>query len=733
MNVRVRVWAAAALVSLLSTLAATAARLDRASAGLIGNYESYGSSAKTFEALDTAPGLAAVMSRWDGAAPDAFTVRWRGVIYVPSDGPYTFATRADGETTIFLDGRIILENGWDQPGQTVRQAVRPDSGLHALNINYRHNHGPLHLEVLWARGDAPLEPIPAWVLRNRRTSWERVVVARGLPTLLAVLEWMAVVLVVIACAATAWPLLFQIPGARTCWGAPRALGWIVAGSTLLNAIGIFWGIGRGWGVLELTPSYLGEALGKHFANGWWDAYPPAHFFVLTIATSPVLVLDWLGRLSDYDTYWAAALVTARVVSLVMAAGTLVAIYFSGSYVFGRRAGLFAAGIFALAAPFVYFAKMANVDVPYVFWFALSLVFYVRLIDGDRLRDYLGIAVTAALAVGTKDQAYGLYVAMPVVLLFSKGLNRKMLAAGAVSATALVLVDNVVFNFSGFLAHFNFVVGPGNTMYRVYAPTLAGRMALLKTTLGLLKLAWGWPLSLACLAGVAMGAAAKPTRRATIWLFAPVASYYLTFINVILYVYDRFTLPMTLVLAVFGGLAIDRLIAATSARRVSVAIVGAAFAYTVLYSSMVDVLMLRDSRYTAERWLDMQTLTPPDDIVASNVLPAYLPRVDAYKYADVESTLDLQMAQPKFFILNVDYLRGQAPDSPVGKMITALEQHTIGYSRVLRTRRATPWPWSWVPDPHRDLAGDRLEPVFVSNLRYINPTIEIFQHDTTLGR
>jgi hypothetical protein len=191
--------------------------------------------------------------------------------------------------------------------------------------------------------------------------------------------------------------------------------------------------------------------------------------------------------------------------------------------------------------------------------------------------------------------------------------------------------------------------------------------------------------------------------------------------------------MALVLALFGGLALDRWMSARRAGRIGAIVVVAVFAYTFLYSSTVDVLMLRDSRYTVERWMDTQTLLPPNDMVASNVLPAYLPRMSAYRFGDVENTLDLQMAQPKFFILNADYMRGQPPDSPVGLLIAALEQHKIGYTNVFRARRATPWPWSWVPDAHPDLTGDRLDPLFVSNLRNINPTIEIFQHDTTIGK
>jgi hypothetical protein len=467
-------------------------------------------------------------------------------------------------------------------------------------------------------------------------------------------------------------------------------------------------------------------------HGWYNAYPPFHFMLLAVVISPIVLLDALGRLSVNTLIWIQAmLLLSRLVTIVMAAGTLVAIYVAGARAFNRRAGLFAAAIFALAAPFVYFAKMANVDVPYMFWFAVALTFYTALLHGDRTRDYVGLAIATALSICTKDQAYGLFLAMPVCLVVSKGLNRKMLIAAAVSIAVFALGDNVLLNYSGFVDHVNFIIGPGNTDYRVYGATLAGHLQLLVMTLRALKWTWGWPFSASCIVGAAVALADARTRRAAVWLLLVVAVYYLSFINVILYVYDRFTMPMALVLALFGGVAFDALLNRQAPRALRIGFVAAAFAYTLLYSGMVDALMLRDSRYSVERWLATQTLAAPNDLVASNIHSAYLPRLYGYRYGDVLSVEELQIAQPKFFILDVDYMRGEAADSPFGKMVSALEEHKIGYTKVFYARSQP--PWRWLPDAHPDLAGDRKDPIFVSNLRYINPTIEIFQHDTTIVR
>ena len=99
------------------------------------------------------------------------------------------------------------------------------------------------------------------------------------------------------------------------------------------------------------------------------------------------------------------------------AGTLIAVYVCGAGAFSKRAGVFAAAIFALLTPFVYYAKTANPEVPYVFWFAVSLVFYLRFTRTLAAKDVVWFAISAALAICTKDQAYGLYLPVPFVIAY----------------------------------------------------------------------------------------------------------------------------------------------------------------------------------------------------------------------------------------------------------------------------------------------------------------------------
>ena len=183
------------------------------------------------------------------------------------------------------------------------------------------------------------------------------------------------------------------------------------------------------------------------------------------------------------------------------------------------------------------------------------------------------------------------------------------------------------------------------------------------------------------------------------LLVPVASYYLGFIDVILYNYDRFVLPMCFVLAIFGGLAFDRLLSSRSrVRGWGIAATAAAFAYTLLYAGAVDVLMIEDSRYDAERW--MSAHVGRNELVGVSGLHESLPPLDDFHLEEIGTVAELRQEHPEYVVLNADYARAVPPETP----------------------------WGWLPSGHPDLVGARQETVVFNTLRNINPTIEIFQRE-----
>ncbi|HEY2151721.1 MAG TPA: PA14 domain-containing protein [Vicinamibacterales bacterium] len=691
--------------------------------------------------IDREPATESVFSDWSGRPTLSFTAIWSGWLLAPDEGRYTFGLSADQSATLEIDGEVVADTRRTRARVPVTGTMTLQRGPHSLFLRYVHDAGVPALSVSWSQADSSLEPVPVWALRTRQISYRRFATDRVLDAAEAASS-VALVLAVLWAAWTVWGTALTSLGTR--WigvGVARPLLCVVAGSMVLNVIGITWGLPQGdWVGDELGPFFVLDALAHRFGRGWFTIYPPFHYYVLTLAYAPVFAASWLGFIGLHTTLAHGLMaLSGRLVSLLMAAGMIVAVFVGGRRTFGSRAGLFAAALFALATPFVYSAKTANVDVPYLFWLALSLACYLGILTDGSLAAYIGCVVTATLAVCTKDQAYAFCAGMAPVVLFE--LWRKASRANvprpmwraitdrrvAVAVVALVLTfvvaENLVFNLSGFLQHVATITGRQVSAYQSFAPTVNGRLSLLVLTGHLVELSWGWPAFLVCALGLGWALTSPADRRAAIWLLVPALSYYLGFINVVLYNYDRFVLPLCLVLALFGGFAIDRLTAAcTSYRSWRLAASGVLLIYTLLYSGTVDALMVRDSRYGVERWLADHVRE--GDLVGTTGIARYLPRLDPFATVDLDRPETLTKALPRFCIVNADYTRSEAVETPLGQVIAQLESGAAGYRLVLRARSSSPWPW--LPGAHPDLVGDRLDLNSTSFLRNINPTIEIFE-------
>ncbi|HTQ80240.1 MAG TPA: glycosyltransferase family 39 protein, partial [Thermoanaerobaculia bacterium] len=170
----------------------------------------------------------------------------------------------------------------------------------------------------------------------------------------------------------------------------RAYRWVLLSvflwALVLFAVGIEWGLPNwiAWAGDELHPTSWEKAISPATPTGWHARYPPLHFALLYWGSWPLRQL--LGRkLLALDDYAANTLLIyfSRGVSLVMAMAALWLLYQVGREVYGRRSALATVFVTASIAPFAYYAKMGNLDVPYLCWFTLSLLAYVRILKYQR--------------------------------------------------------------------------------------------------------------------------------------------------------------------------------------------------------------------------------------------------------------------------------------------------------------------------------------------------------------
>jgi 4-amino-4-deoxy-L-arabinose transferase-like glycosyltransferase len=512
---------------------------------------------------------------------------------------------------------------------------------------------------------------------------------------------------------------------------------VLALSVFLNTWGIWWSLPnvRGWAPDELVPSDILEAVAVMFSHGWSGKYPPFHYAVVAAADVPVLMLSWLG-LVDLESPGVRLIMflIGRFVSVLFGAGIVVVVYLCGRELYGRRGAVLAALTAALMAPFAYYAMLTNLDVPYLFWFALSLLAYIRILDRHQRRDYVLFAASATLAVCTKDQAYGLFVLTPLAILVARYrrwravggpiveivFDRTTMLAAAVAVGIFLVADNLLFNFSGFVAHVKTILGPASTDYQMFPGTVAGQVRMASLAILELGYVFGAPLALIVAIAVVWGLVRAKTTGWLPWLLVPALSYYATFIGVVLYFFDRFLLPIGLVLSLFAGAWLERFIApGVAARRLRVVLVAAAFAYSVIYVAMVDYTLTHDSRYAVTQWIKAHA--DRDQLVAARGPLEYFMLSEGFMSVSVESMEDVAAAQPAFIVLNADQMDVLPPGHPTRTMHDALLDGRAAYRLAFKYR--TPAPW-W-PGRHPDLDDTRREPQ-LSSLGMVNPTLEIFE-------
>jgi hypothetical protein len=230
------------------------------------------------------------------------------------------------------------------------------------------------------------------------------------------------------------------------------------------------------------------------------------------------------------------------------------------------------------------------------------------------------------------------------------------------------------------------------------------------------------LLLASAGGWIIALRSSSSRGAAAVLTVVVASYHLTFINVVMYAYDRFLLPVCLVQALFAGVWFDRWLTRSAPllawRRAATAGV---FVYSVLYVGMIDAQLLSNSRYDVERWL--RAHAQPRERIGTLFPRRHLPRLDGFDTQTIESEEDLKGFAPLYYVFNADYARAVDPKSPTGAFLAGLRSEAFGYTLALSYR--APAPWGWLPGAHPDLVGPRLEPSS-STLRDINPLFLVYQ-------
>ncbi len=329
---------------------------------------------------------------------------------------------------------------------------------------------------------------------------------------------------------------------------------------LLILPGLFWGLPSAITPQVDAPFPLGPLLfvAEYSRSHLNITYPAFHQLLMLPFYAVVFGVTWLtGGISHFSSTWpyglhnistffSVLIFLTNLISAIMAVLLLRATF---PFVERSRQWLwFGLLVIGTNGVFVYYARVGNLDMPYNFWWALTLVGLWRyLIAGCPARTSLFPAgVAAALAAGSKDQAVGLIIGAGFLLLsFAAGKSvswrdriRNTFLFGLTVVVAYFLVA-VLPQPVRWWNHARFVVSP-------HAPTsipfsLAGEIQIFWITIDQLRHVFGVPvLALAAVGAVFLF---RSGRGREFWLLAfPLMGYYLVIIAKTRVAYPRFMIP-----------------------------------------------------------------------------------------------------------------------------------------------------------------------------------------------
>lgn len=517
------------------------------------------------------------------------------------------------------------------------------------------------------------------------------------------------------------------------WGIPHATSEVTV---------------RGWEVDAITGIGVLSELSNLLSAGradWYVAYPLFHYLVLIAAYVPYLALATLtGALSaptpefpygftDPVSAFVALNAIGHAITVLMGCVTVMAVFVLARRLFGVKGALIAATLALCSAPFMFYARTGNLDVPALCWTMLAFVALEQCwTEGLTRGRAIACGSFAALAVATKDQSFGLLV-LPLVMLLVRAVRitgpsttariRLPLLLVAAGAVTFLVSGGIIFRPDRFARHFEYITNFRETFTNVRyqteltvmrPPTFSGRLTLLGDLLRACAAAVGWPVVATGLAGLAVLWRSVPSVR---WLTAALAGYFLLVLVPIQHMQYRYALAPAILLAVpAAGIAVR-----FATRPLALGLVAIALVVPCVAGGVeVTHAMLTDARGPASAWLSQRAAA--GDTLGFFGRPHQLPRIPAnvhvvaFQEGDVAALL--AAARPRWVIVAPDYFAEPTRERSIflpQEVYEGLREGSLGWTLAARfeskglLRRPLPY------------------------LPYVNPVVQIYERRSGSSR
>lgn len=356
------------------------------------------------------------------------------------------------------------------------------------------------------------------------------------------------------------------------------------------ALAVFYGIGLGWGMMsEFSPSVdvpfpLGSLIfiGQYSDPTQAAKYPAFHYLVQLPFYGGVMVLAMItGNLSGIESSWPYGFrdpvlaftimqLISRGISLSMGIGLLFVLWRMRSDSTSRCAHLLAISLLALSGPFTFYAREANLEVPYNFWWVLAILFTWRylFVSHKAKPDLLWAGLFSSISLATKDPIAGALVGLGLVILLISPAEQPVgwverirnATIFGLAAAAGYLLFAVLPQPARWWHHISLwtLSSKNVTEYITYPATPGGYLSLLGAA------AWNLGINLSPLGVIllllGLYILAKSGQSHKLWFFLlPALTYVVIIVMSIRFVYERFMLPVAVLWVPLVGIGAEPLV------------------------------------------------------------------------------------------------------------------------------------------------------------------------------
>lgn len=146
--------------------------------GLVGEYFDIGEAIEDFPSIgDRKPKVRRVDRRVAFPSTDGgfagtpleehLYARWTGYVWIPKDGKYTFYTESDDGSRLYLDGKLVVDNGGLHAMEERGGEVELKAGWRGLKLEFFENEGGAGCRLLFSGEGISKRVVPPFFLAHK--------------------------------------------------------------------------------------------------------------------------------------------------------------------------------------------------------------------------------------------------------------------------------------------------------------------------------------------------------------------------------------------------------------------------------------------------------------------------------------------------------------------------------------------------------------------------------------